>query len=93
MYLSRVSDYGHAMAIFDQRVDEAVAAIARIKVTPVMKALRGISQRLGGLGLSRMVGVKSERGCLEARANTRHRATIWTDIRLGHGLLAALSGW
>jgi len=74
VYLSRVSEpnlYGSAMATFDERVDEAVAALARTASTPVVKALRRLPQRMGGLGLTPMVGAKSEKGCLEARGNTR----------------------
>ena len=98
-YLSRVSEphlYWDCMRAFDAAVDVAVAGIAKTPLTPEMKDLRSLPQRLGGLGLPRHCGAQSEKGCLASRALTRayietHRPELapgmdsWQEVVVGEG--------
>ena len=84
------------MGAFDAAVDVAVAGIAKTPLTPEMKDLRSLPQRLGGLGLPRHCGAQSEKGCLASRALTRayietHRPELapgmdsWQEVVVGEG--------
>jgi hypothetical protein len=58
------------MGRFDTAVDEALAEIAKIPVTPLLRRIRALPQRFSGLGLPRHQGGISEKACLDAHATT-----------------------
>jgi len=54
--------------IFDNAIDEALAAVALTELTPEISTLRSLPQSMGGLSLTRHCGLQSEKGCLASRA-------------------------
>jgi hypothetical protein len=72
------------MGRFDIAVDDALASIARVPVTPVLRRLRALPQRFSGLGLPRHQGGISEKACLDARETTAKFVDEWLpDLRSG----------
>ena len=72
-YLARVAEpdlYWEFMGEFDKRVDEGIANIALMPVNPFLQVMRSLRRHMGGLGLSRHQGPRSEMGCIDARMNT-----------------------
>jgi hypothetical protein len=57
--------------IFDNAIDEALAAVALTELTPEISTLRSLPQSMGGLSLTRHCGPQSEKGCLASRALTK----------------------
>ena len=86
-FMARVSEprlYWPAMGRFDIAVDDALAAIARVPVTPLLRRLRALPQRFSGLGLPRHQGGISEKACLDARETTLKFVDEWLpDLRSG----------
>ena len=65
-------------------MDEALAAIAKISVTPLLRRIRALPQRFSGLGLPRHQGGISEKACLDARATTTKFVDQWRpELRSG----------
>ena len=73
-FLTRVSEpdlYMSFAHIFDNAIDEALAAIALTELTPEISTLRSLPQSMGGLSLTRHCGPQSEKGCLASRVLTK----------------------
>ena len=73
-FLTRVSEPDLHISfalIFDNAIDEALAAGALTELTPEISTLRSLPQSMGGLSLTRHCGQQSEKSCLALRALTK----------------------
>ena len=76
--------------IFDNAIDEALAAVALTELTPEIRTLRSLPQSMRGLSLTRRCGPQSEKGCLASRALTndfveKHRPELVRGMEVaGH---------
>jgi hypothetical protein len=87
LFMARVSKprlYWPALGRFDVAVDDVLAGIARMPVTPLFRLLRALPQRFSGLGLPHHQGGISEKACLDARETTATLVDKWLpDLRSG----------